>query len=126
MLKILLVDDEQDFLRIMEARIKSWGYELVKAVNGSEALKAAEDEKPDAIILDYMLPDMDGIAVLKKIRERDKGIPVIMLTANPDEKSIKGADSLGISAYIPKLSMFTDVQLSLKGVLKIIEDKKKK
>ena len=75
MLKLLLVDDEMDFLKIMEARIKSWGYDVIKAANGSEALKSVEKDCPDAVVLDYMLPDMDGIDVLKKIRKKSAEIP---------------------------------------------------
>ena len=126
MLKLLLVDDEMDFLKVMEARIRSWGYEVIKAVNGSEAIKIVDKVAPDAVVLDYMLPDMDGVAVLKRIRKKNKQLPVIMLTAYPDEHSIKDSKSLGISAFIPKLSMYTDIQLSLRGVLKMIEEKKDK
>jgi len=126
MMKVLLVDDELDFLKVMQVRIESWGYDLVKAANGKEAIEAVGRHSPDVIVLDYMMPDMDGVKVLEEIRKIDKNVPVVMLTAYPDRRSIEGAENLGIHAYIPKLSMYSDVQFSLKEVLKMIEEKKGK
>jgi len=115
--KILLIDDEQDFLEIMGQRVESWGYELVVASCADEAMKAFGAEKPDAIILDYVMPDINGVELLRKIRELNKNIPVIMFTAYPDEKSIKGSEELKVSAFIPKLSVFTDAPENLKTAL---------
>ena len=123
-MKILLVDDEPDYQRIMESRILHWGYDVIKACNGKEALEALREKKPDVIILDYMMRDMDGIQVLEEIRKLDKDIPVIMLTAYPDERSLKGTKELGISAFIPKLSIYSDIQFSLKEVLSMVEKNK--
>lgn len=116
-LKVLLVDDEPDFLEMMGSRIGSWGVDMVKAADGPEALERLRDEKPDAVILDYMMPGMDGMAVLKKIRKADKEIPVVILTAYPNARSIKGTEKMGISAYIPKMSAYSDAQSALKSVM---------
>jgi len=120
--KILLVDDEADFSEIIGARIEEWGYTLTKALDGAGALEALKSDKPDIIILDYMMPNMDGIATLKEIRKIDKDIPVIMFTAYP-EKPIKSIAGLGISAFIPKLSTYSDVQASLKTAIDMIGNK---
>lgn len=120
--KVLIVDDEADFLEIMGTRIEEWGYDLLKAANGKEALAVLKESNPDIIILDYMMPVMDGIATLKEIRKIDKEKPVIMFTAYPD-KTIRGASELGISALIPKLSTCSDVQFSLKSTLDMLEKK---
>ncbi|MDD2752022.1 MAG: response regulator [Candidatus Omnitrophica bacterium] len=125
-MKILLVDDELDFLKIMESRLKQWGYDVEKATCGKDALEAVKKSSFDAVILDYMMPDYDGITVLREIREFNKEVAVIMFTAYPDSRSMKETEELGISAFIPKLSMYTDVQLSLKEILKMIEEKKEK
>lgn len=119
--KILLVDDEVDFLEIMGVRIESWGYDLIKASNGKEAIDAVMSKTPDIVILDYIMPDMDGIEVLKQIRKIDNKIPVIMFTAHPDMKSMKGAEELGIIVYTPKLSAYIDTQLSLKQAIRMAE-----
>ena len=80
---ILLVDDDVDLLKIIGSRIKIWGYGLIEAQNGKEALQAIKDSRPDIVVLDYMLPDMNGIAVLEEIRKINREIPVIMFTAYP-------------------------------------------
>ncbi len=120
---ILMVDDEADLLSVVGSRIKSWGYNLFEAADGKTALQLFENKKPDLIILDYMLPDMNGIEVLEKIRMVDKDIPVIMFTAYPSKETISGADKLGISAFIPKFSLYTDIQNSLKTALDVIKNK---
>ena len=121
--KILLVDDEIDLILIMGKRIKKWGYDLLEALNGKEALDAVKSKHPDIVILDYMMPDMDGITTLKEIRKVNKSIPVIMFTAFPDKKSIEDTEKLGVSAYIPKLSMFPTGEPALKTALKMAEKK---
>jgi len=116
-IKILLVDDEQDFLNLMSQRIESWGYEVISVSNGQEALDALMSQDPKAIILDYMMPEMDGVATLKKIRKINLKIPVIMFTAHPDKKAIGGTEKLKVSAFIPKLSTYADIQSVLKAAL---------
>ncbi|MDD5584902.1 MAG: response regulator [Candidatus Omnitrophica bacterium] len=118
---ILLVDDEPDFREIMTVRIKSWGYDALTASNGREAVDAVKEKNPDIIILDYMMPDMDGVSALREIRKLNNNVPVIMFTAYPDERSIKGAETLGVLAYIPKISLYTDAQAALKSAIHIAE-----
>ncbi|MDD5136478.1 MAG: response regulator [Candidatus Omnitrophica bacterium] len=118
--KVLLVDDELDFQKIMGVHIKGWGYDLITASNGKEALAAVKDEKPDLVILDYVMPDMDGIKALRLIRQIDAKLPVIMFTANPDIKSIKGSKKLGVCAYVPKFCLYTNMPSQLKEELEKI------
>jgi len=120
--KILLVDDEADFLEIMGTRIEEWGHTLFKASDGKQAVESLKSNNPDIIILDYMMPQMDGIATLKQIRKINKDIPVIMFTAYPEKPTESIAD-LDISAFIPKLSTYSDVQTSLKTAIDMIEKK---
>lgn len=121
--RILLADDEADFLKLMGARIRGWGYEVVEAKNGEEAIDAVMNKNPDIVILDYIMPDMDGVEVLRRIRKIDKKIPVIMFTAHPDIKSMEGAENLGVSAYIPKLSIYSEVQAALKVAIDLAKKK---
>ena len=116
-LKVLLIDDEPDFLRIMGLHIKSWGYDLVTASSGEEGIAAVKCDEPHIVILDYVMPDMDGIKVLKLIRKIDSDLPVIMFTANPDIKSIKGSKRLKVSAYIPKFCLYTNMPSAVKEEL---------
>jgi len=117
--RILLVDDEPELLKAMRVRLASWGYDVLTAANGKEAIQLVEKEVPDAIILDIMMPEMDGIETLKRIRDFNKKIPVFMLTAYPSEERIENTKSLGISAFIPKGTEFDNashyIQVALKG-----------
>ena len=81
--KILVVDDEKEFVNTISARLEPMGYEIIPAYNGQEALDKATSEMPDLIILDIMMPGMDGLEVLHKLRDNPKTFPlnVIMLTA---------------------------------------------
>ena len=115
--KILLVDDEAGILEVVGARIKSWGYELIEAKNGKAAIGIVKVKKIDLVVLDYMLPDMDGVAVLKEIRNINKKIPVIMLTAYPNPTVLHETEKLGISAYVIKLSVASDMQTLLKAAV---------
>jgi len=119
-IKILIVDDEADFLRLISERIESWGYHAMRASDGKAAIEAVKNRRPDVVILDYLMPDMDGVAVLRKIREMDKELPVIMFTAYPDAKAMEEVADMGISAFIPKLSLYSDVQSSLKSAIELI------
>ena len=107
-MKILLVDDEKDFLTLMQKRIESWGHEVTIASNGTEAMEAFTEETPDIIILDYLMPDINGIDLLRKMRGVDKQTPAIMLTAQPTIKAMEISKELGISAFIPKYSPHVD------------------
>ena len=115
--KVLLVDDESDFLEIMGRRVESWGYEVIRASNGSEALKALSENGPHVMILDYIMPDIDGIELLRKVRGAGNRIPVIMFSAKPQPEAIKDGEKLNIAAFIPKLSPYVDTQSNLKSAL---------
>ncbi|MEE8360402.1 MAG: response regulator, partial [Candidatus Omnitrophota bacterium] len=80
-------------------------------------MKALADQRPDVIVLDYIMPDMNGIELLRKIRGVNKDIPVIMFTAKPDTGAIKESTELDITAFVPKLSPYVDTKKSLKSAL---------
>ena len=118
-IKILLVDDEPDFLELIGRRIEEWGYDLIKATTGKEAVDAVRNKLSDIVILDYAMPDMDGIATLQKIREIDDKVAVIMFTAYPNTDALKWSEQLNVSAFIPKLSAYSDVTSSLKAAIEM-------
>ena len=107
--KVLLVDDELDYLNVMKAR--------------KESLGIIKDKSPDIAILDYLMPGMDGVAVLKEIRRSNKDLPVIMLTAHSEVENIKAAQDLGVSTFIPKLSDYSDAKSSLRVALDLAQKK---
>lgn len=122
--KILIVDDETGFLEIMTQRIESWGYKVITASNSKEAMDAFRNKKPDVIILDYLMPDIDGVQLLTKIRAIDMKIPVIMFTAKPEADTIEETAKLNVLAFIPKLSPYVDTQSNLKTTLNMALEKK--
>ena len=102
--KILLVDDEKDMVETVAMRLEANGYQVIKAYDGSEGLEKAKKEKPDLIILDLMLPKMDGYKIcgLLKADARYSKIPVIMFTARAQEADKKMGEEVGADAYITK------------------------
>ncbi len=116
--KILLIDDERDFTVLVKKRIESWGYEFASASTGLSGIKALIKIKPDLVILDLVMPDMDGISVLKRIRKVNKKIPVIMLTSYEDFDMIKRAEDLNIAAFVFKMTLDVNLRSLVSGILK--------
>jgi len=83
--KILIIEDDPDIAELVEINVKDIGFELVKENNGKEGLKTALDNKFELIILDLMLPGLNGMEVCKQIREKDTHTPILMLTAKSEE-----------------------------------------
>jgi two-component system KDP operon response regulator KdpE len=99
--KILAVDDEKRMVRFIQLNLEQDGFEVITAYNGKEALEQVRTQLPDLILLDIMMPDINGFEVLKKIREVNT-VPVIMLTAKGEEDDrIQGLE-LGADDYITK------------------------
>ncbi len=101
MTKILVIDDEPSVLSVVSAYLKPEGYEVYTATDGNAGLKAAQIFKPDLIVLDLMLPGMDGIELLSRLR-RESDVYVIMLTARSDETDKIVGLSVGADDYVTK------------------------
>jgi DNA-binding response OmpR family regulator len=102
--RILIVEDDPRSFRLLDFRIKSQGHEVLSAVDGGEAIEVASKEKPDLVLLDIMIPVIDGFQVLRKLKsqEETKNIPVIMLTARSQEKDIVDGIKAGAADYVTK------------------------
>jgi len=103
-MKVLLADDDTVLHRVLGHRLTREGFSLQSAYNGREALEFAREEPPDLLILDGMMPELDGFAVLREWRREPKlaGIPVIMLTARNREDDVVGALAEGAVDYLTK------------------------
>jgi DNA-binding response OmpR family regulator len=98
---ILVVDDEEAIVEFVEINLRRAGYEVVKAYNGTDAVQAVREHTPQLVVLDIMLPDIDGFQVCREIR-RFSSVPVIMLTArSEDQDKISGLE-MGADAYLVK------------------------
>ena len=102
--KILFVDDEDDIREVVQIRLESNGYQVVTAASGDEALNKVASEHPDLMILDVMMPGMDGLAVLKKLRKEETAtkLPVILLTAKRKKMIGDLFELEGIQGFIEK------------------------
>ena len=118
--KILIVDDEPDCISIIQCRLEWCHYDVITANNGKEGLEKASQEKPDLILLDTNMPEMNGYEMLERIKKDSalKDIPVIMVTALCDVKDVDKASSFGISDYVTKPVDFAKLTEKISNILK--------
>jgi two-component system alkaline phosphatase synthesis response regulator PhoP/two-component system response regulator VicR len=102
--KILAVDDEKHIVRLIQVNLERAGYEVVTAFDGVEALKKVAEERPDLIVLDVMMPQMDGFETLKNLKAnpQTRDIPVIMLTAKAQDADVFRGWQSGVDCYLTK------------------------
>jgi len=102
--KILAVDDERHIVRLIQVNLERAGYTVVTAYDGREALQKIEAEQPDLVVLDVMMPYMDGLEALKRIRANPatRALPVIMLTAKAQDQDVFQGYSHGVDIYLTK------------------------
>jgi DNA-binding response OmpR family regulator len=99
--KILLVDDEQDALELVSRTFLRAGYDVMTAPSGEHALKLMASAQPDLVVLDVLLPDIDGFEVCRRIR-LDSQVPIVMLTARDEEEDVMHGFRLGVDDYVTK------------------------
>jgi CheY-like chemotaxis protein/MinD-like ATPase involved in chromosome partitioning or flagellar assembly len=117
--KILIVDDDQQTVHLVELMLSRKGYEVINAVQGADALNQAQTKKPDLIILDVMMPDMDGFQVARRLREMPEtaAIPIIMFTARTQlEDKVKGYEA-GADGYLTKPIHPAELAANVKALL---------
>lgn len=119
MARILVADDDPLSITLLNFRLSSVGHEVIFAVNGGEALEIATREKPDLVLLDIMMPVMNGFQVLRKFKsqEETKNIPVIMLTSKVQEKDVVFRLEAGAEDYITKPFSFAELNARVNRVL---------
>ena len=100
--RVLVVDDEPDAVELLREFLMAKGYEVLAASNGEEALRRVKEERPHLILLDVRMPKMNGLEVLKQVREIDHEVGVIMVTAVNEEQTGRQALTLGAFDYITK------------------------
>jgi two-component system alkaline phosphatase synthesis response regulator PhoP len=125
--KILIVDDEKDILKMLDYNLKKEGFRTILASDGEEALDAAVKEHPDLVLLDLMLPGMDGLEVCKALKKESKtaSIPIIMLTAKTQESDKVVGLELGADDYVTKPFSPRELIARVKAVLRRAREKEK-
>ena len=116
--RILLVDDEQPIQTLLSFPLQRDGYEVVVAADGREALARFEEQPPDLVVLDVMLPRMDGLEVCKRLRARGETVPIIMLTAKSEEIDKVLGLELGADDYITKPFSMREFRSRVKAALR--------
>lgn len=113
---ILVVEDEESLLSTLRDELEAGGFAVDPTTNGAEALRKIEENPPDLVLLDILLPDMNGLGVLSNLKasERTRAIPVVILSNVGDEEKVQEALDLGADAYLVK------TQYDLKDVLDML------
>ncbi len=119
--RILLVDDEQPIQTLLSFPLQRDGYEVVQASDGREALARFVEQPPDLVVLDVMLPRMDGLEVCKRLRAKGETVPIIMLTAKSEEIDKVLGLELGADDYITKPFSMREFRSRVKAVLRRAE-----
>src|SRR5258707_5374957 len=116
--KLLVVEDEPNILELLAASLRYSGFDVVTAAAGNEAVQAAQRHRPDLIVLDVMLPDMDGFDVIRRLRGGGARVPVVFLTARDStEDKIRGL-TLGGDDYVTKPFSLEEVIARIRAVLR--------
>jgi len=118
--KILIVDDEMDIRRFLPASLKLFYHEIIEAENGLQALEMAYSQRPDLLILDLGLPDMDGVEVTRQIRSMS-GVPIIILSVRNNEKDKIEALDAGADDYLTKPFSIGELLARVRVVLRRLE-----
>jgi CheY-like chemotaxis protein len=120
----LVVDDDRLFLRLVELNLGKIGLRVVLAEDGPEALRLAFSESPDVILLDLMMPRMDGYEVMRQLKasEKTRGIPVIMLTAKSGSEDRDRCAELGAAGYITKPFRLEDLRSTVRTIVEAHRD----
>jgi two-component system OmpR family response regulator len=117
--RLLVVDDEPNIVELLSASLRFAGFEVVGAMTGNEATRAAERHQPDLVLLDVMLPDVDGFVVLRRIREAaGRPVPVIFLTARDANDDKVAGLTLGGDDYVTKPFSLEEVVARIRAVLR--------
>ncbi len=118
MKKVLVVDDEQSILTLLQYNLQQAGYEVITAMDGEEGRDLTLSEKPDLVVLDLMLPKMDGVEVCKQLRQQRNFTPILMLTAKDDEFDKVLGLELGADDYMTKPFSPREVVARVKAILR--------
>jgi DNA-binding response OmpR family regulator len=117
---VLVVDDEEAIAEAVRARLESEGYQVLVAHDGPEAIQLHAEHRPDLVVLDLMLPGMDGIEVCKAI-QRNRWTPVLMLTARTEEADKVAGFAVGADDYLTKPFSLRELAMRVKAILRRLE-----
>ena len=123
--KLLLADDNKDLVRVLQRRLSEEGYEVVVAFDGKETLAKVKEDKPDIILLDLMMPELNGFEVLKEIKKmreenKDKRRPVIIISGKGDLEDVVKCYNLEADHYLNKPFSIEEMRSAIKKMVSLI------
>ncbi len=120
--RILVVDDEPETVRILAVMLGMKGYEVLKAFRGLQALEIIARQHPDLVLLDVMLPDVDGIGLLRRLRSAPatRDLPVILMSARSSDQAVTAGMAAGANDYVVKPFNRTDLFQRLEAALRAV------
>ena len=116
--RLLVVDDEPGIRELLTASLRFAGFEVFPAADGAEALRLAEQHRPDLVVLDVMLPDLDGFTVTRRLRERGRQMPIVFLTARDDTADKVTGLTVGGDDYVTKPFSLEEIVARIRAVLR--------
>jgi DNA-binding response OmpR family regulator len=122
--RVLIIEDEKDIVRLLKYNLEKEGYEVVSASDGEAGIALARQSKPNLIILDLMLPKIDGIQVCRTLRQESQ-VPIIMLTAKKEEVDRVLGLEMGADDYVTKPFSIRELMARIKTILRRLEPKEK-
>ncbi|PIU40814.1 MAG: hypothetical protein COS99_08665 [Candidatus Omnitrophica bacterium CG07_land_8_20_14_0_80_42_15] len=125
MVKILVIDDETDVCEFTKSFFKKRGFEVFTSTSGEKGISIAQEMKPDIVLLDIIMKDIDGITVLKRIKEIGSSAIVIMVTAIDDIGKMEEAKKLGAVAYLTKPLILAELERKITGLAQEISKRDK-
>lgn len=125
-IKILIVDDESDFRQLMRFWLESKGYFVIEAQDGQTAIQVVKDSSPDVIFMDLRMPVMDGVETIKRIRDFDKNVPIILISSHLTDPKVKETIAYEISGIFNKAKGFQEEGLLLLEIALMTHKKLKK
>ncbi|MCX5665512.1 MAG: response regulator [Candidatus Omnitrophica bacterium] len=119
--RVLVVDDEREFVDVISERLGAKGFDILRAFDGKEGIERAQADKPDLIILDIAMPEMNGYDVCRKLKldEKFKDTPIIILTAKFQPNDIRFGVGMGADAYLTKPLELEPLLQTVKALLKV-------
>lgn len=114
---VLVVDDDEGFIEVIQKRMDGGGYKCLGAYSANQALELFRKEGPSVIVVDYKLPDLDGLALAREIRKINRDIPIIMITGFPGHRVFRRAEEVGINQFILKLRIGEETSSALRKAL---------
>lgn len=125
-IKVLLVEDEQTLAMILKDTLEDEGFDIILAEDGEKGLKSFFDEKPDILVADVMMPKMDGFEMVSKVRQADKTMPILFLTARSAIKDVVAGFELGANDYLKKPFNMQELIVRIKALMSRCFVEKKK